>query len=68
MRNFISDRVQAVPPSGIRKFFDISATMTDVISLGHRRAGFRHARRDPAGRDRVAQARPHALHQQQRHA
>ena len=23
-----------VPPSGIRKFFDIVATMTDVISLG----------------------------------
>jgi aminotransferase len=34
MRKFISDRVQSVPPSGIRKFFDISATMDDVISLG----------------------------------
>ena len=34
MRQFISQRVQAVPPSGIRKFFDISATMDDVISLG----------------------------------
>jgi aminotransferase len=34
MRDFVSKRVQAVPPSGIRKFFDISATMTDVISLG----------------------------------
>ncbi len=34
MRNFLSDRVESVPPSGIRKFFDISATMTDVISLG----------------------------------
>jgi aminotransferase len=34
MRNFISDRVLAVPPSGIRKFFDIAATMDDVISLG----------------------------------
>lgn len=34
MRDFISERVRAVPPSGIRKFFDISATMTDVISLG----------------------------------
>jgi len=30
----LSDRVQAVPPSGIRKFFDILATMDDVISLG----------------------------------
>ena len=34
MRNFISDRVAATPPSGIRKFFDIAATMKDVISLG----------------------------------
>jgi aminotransferase len=34
MRDFISERVRAVPPSGIRRFFDISATMTDVISLG----------------------------------
>jgi aminotransferase len=34
MRNFISSRVQSVPPSGIRKFFDIAATMKDVISLG----------------------------------
>lgn len=34
MRNFISDRVQGIPPSGIRKFFDIAATMDDVISLG----------------------------------
>ena len=29
----ISQRVQAVPPSGIRRFFDIAATMRDVISL-----------------------------------
>lgn len=34
MRNFISQRVAAVPPSGIRRFFDIAATMKDVISLG----------------------------------
>ncbi|MCA9971416.1 MAG: aminotransferase class I/II-fold pyridoxal phosphate-dependent enzyme [Anaerolineales bacterium] len=34
MRNFISDRVASTPPSGIRKFFDIAATMKDVISLG----------------------------------
>ena len=34
MRRFVSDRVNSVPPSGIRKFFDISATMDDVISLG----------------------------------
>ncbi len=30
----LSQRVQAVPPSGIRRFFDIAATMKDVISLG----------------------------------
>jgi aminotransferase len=34
MRNFVSERVQSVPPSGIRKFFDIAATMKNVISLG----------------------------------
>ena len=34
MRNFVSQRVSAVPPSGIRRFFDIAATMDDVISLG----------------------------------
>ena len=34
MRNFVSERVQGIPPSGIRKFFDIAATMQDVISLG----------------------------------
>src|SRR5947209_4526477 len=31
---FVAKRVQDVPPSGIRKFFDIVATMKDVISLG----------------------------------
>ena len=30
----IAQRVHEVPPSGIRKFFEIMATMTDVISLG----------------------------------
>ena len=30
----LAQRVHDVPPSGIRKFFDIAATMTDVISLG----------------------------------
>lgn len=34
MRDFVSERVKVVPPSGIRKFFDIAATMDDVISLG----------------------------------
>jgi aminotransferase len=30
----LAKRVRAVPPSGIRRFFDILATMDDVISLG----------------------------------
>jgi len=30
----LADRVKAVPRSGIRRFFDILADMTDVISLG----------------------------------
>ena len=30
----LSERVLAVPASGIRRFFDIAATMEDVISLG----------------------------------
>jgi aminotransferase len=32
--SFVAKRVAEVPPSGIRKFFDIVATMKDVISLG----------------------------------
>ncbi|MFH1561809.1 MAG: aminotransferase class I/II-fold pyridoxal phosphate-dependent enzyme [Nitrospirota bacterium] len=31
---FVSKVVQGIPPSGIRKFFDLTATMADVISLG----------------------------------
>lgn len=31
---FLSERVAGLKPSGIRKFFDIAATMKDVISLG----------------------------------
>ncbi len=31
---YISRRVNGLKPSGIRKFFDIAATMKDVISLG----------------------------------
>ena len=30
----LAQRVRVVPPSGIRRFFDIIATMPDVISLG----------------------------------
>ena len=31
---FLNPRVVAVPPSGIRRFFDLAATMKDAISLG----------------------------------
>lgn len=31
---YLSNRVAGLKPSGIRKFFDIAATMKDVISLG----------------------------------
>ncbi|WP_263835459.1 pyridoxal phosphate-dependent aminotransferase [Salinibacter sp.] len=31
---YVSDRVRETPPSGIRRFFDIAATMDNVISLG----------------------------------
>lgn len=34
MREFVAKRIATVPPSGIRRFFDIAATMDDVISLG----------------------------------
>ncbi|HET7685453.1 MAG TPA: aminotransferase class I/II-fold pyridoxal phosphate-dependent enzyme [Candidatus Limnocylindria bacterium] len=31
--DFLNDRVRSMPPSGIRRFFDMLAEMTDVISL-----------------------------------
>ena len=31
---FLNPRIAAVPPSGIRRFFDLAATMKDTISLG----------------------------------
>jgi aminotransferase len=34
MRDFISERAQVIPPSGIRKFFDLVLSMQGVISLG----------------------------------
>ena len=34
MRNPLSDTITAIPPSGIRKFFDIVGEMKDAISLG----------------------------------
>ncbi len=32
--DFVNRQVRDIPPSGIRRFFDIAATMEDVISLG----------------------------------
>ena len=34
MRNFVAQNVQKMQPSGIRRYFDIAATMDDVITLG----------------------------------
>lgn len=34
MRNPLSDKIVSIPPSGIRKFFDIVSEMKDAISLG----------------------------------
>lgn len=41
MRDFISRRTHEIPPSGIRKFFDLVLTMEDVISLGVGEPDFR---------------------------
>ena len=34
MKNFVAKKIEALPPSGIRKFFDIAAEMEDIVSLG----------------------------------
>lgn len=34
MRDFVSQSVNRLRPSGIRKYFDIAATMEDVVTLG----------------------------------
>ena len=39
-QQYISNRIATLKPSGIRKFFDIAATMRDVISLGIGEPGF----------------------------
>ncbi len=31
---FVNERIASVPPSGIRRFFDLASTMEDTISLG----------------------------------
>ena len=34
MRNPLSEKIVTIPPSGIRKFFDIASEMKDAVSLG----------------------------------
>lgn len=34
MRDFVAKNVADLPPSGIRKFFDVVATMSGIVSLG----------------------------------
>lgn len=34
MRDFTSDKIKIIKPSGIRKFFDIASKMEDCVSLG----------------------------------
>ena len=34
MNRYLASHVAGLPPSGIRKFFDLVATMKDVVSLG----------------------------------
>jgi aminotransferase len=60
VRDFISERVRKVPPSGIRRFFDIAATMDNVISLGIGEPDFV----TPRG---ILQAGIHSLQQGQTH-
>jgi aminotransferase len=59
-RNYLSERVAALKPSGIRKFFDIVATMKDVISLGIGEPDFNTP-------DRILQAGIHSLERGQTH-
>ena len=48
-KTYLAHRVATLKPSGIRKFFDIVATMKDVISLGIGEPDFDHTRPDPEG-------------------
>ncbi|MCL2365713.1 MAG: aminotransferase class I/II-fold pyridoxal phosphate-dependent enzyme [Oscillospiraceae bacterium] len=34
MKSFVAKTIRDLPPSGIRKFFDVAAVMEDVVSLG----------------------------------
>ncbi len=63
----LSERVRTVPPSGIRRFFDILATMDDVISLGVGEPDFDTPRAIVEAGVREPARRPHPLHEQLRH-
>ena len=62
----LAERVRAVPPSGIRRFFDIAATMDDVISLGVGEPDFDTPAGHRRGRRREPARGPDPLHQQLR--
>lgn len=56
----VSHKVSSIPPSGIRRFFDIAATMKDVISLGIGEPDFvTPAHISQAGIDSVARGDTH---------
>ena len=55
----LARRVDEVPRSGIRRFFDILATMTDVISLGVGEPDFDTPDQIEAGRHSLASGRTH---------
>ena len=57
MRNFVSKRAEEIPPSGIRKFFDLVLTMDDVISLGVGEPDFRTLRVQIRGHGAVRRRR-----------
>ena len=63
----LAERVRAVPPSGIRRFFDILATMDDVISLGVGEPDFDTPERIVAAGVRSLHAGPDPLHLELRH-
>ena len=65
--DFLNDRVRAMPPSGIRRFFDMLAEMKDVISLTIGEPDFDTPGAHHARRHRQPRARRDALHRQRRH-
>lgn len=66
MRNFVSQSVQNMPSSGIRRYFDIAATMEDVITLGIGEPNFATPQHIMQ-KHRIAPARRNRLYLQFRH-